>query len=433
MKATVLGAGLAGSEAAWQLAENKVKVSLYEMRPKKMTPAHNTDKFAELVCSNSFRADRLENAAGLLKEEMRLLNSLILKAADYNRVPAGGALAVDREGFSAYITEKITSHPNIKLIRREVEKIPNDQHVIIATGPLTSDPLFENIAKLVKTDHLYFYDAAAPIISYDSINHDKVFKGSRYNRGDDYINCPMNKEQYLNFYNELIKAETAPIHEFEDIKLFEACMPIESMAKRGVDTLRYGPLKPVGFRELLGGQDPYAIVQLRQDNAEASLYNMVGFQTRLKFKEQKRVFSMIPGLENLEIVRYGVMHRNTFIDSPRLLDKYYRLRANKAIYFAGQITGVEGYIESAASGLVSALNLSRVLAGKEPLDFTNRTAIGALANYISNPTIKDFQPMNINYKIIEPLEHRIPNKAERNKMISQRALNTLNDIIEREM
>ncbi|HPT77857.1 MAG TPA: methylenetetrahydrofolate--tRNA-(uracil(54)-C(5))-methyltransferase (FADH(2)-oxidizing) TrmFO [Candidatus Atribacteria bacterium] len=429
MKATVIGAGLAGCEAAWQLAENNVKVTLYEMRPKKMTPAHHSAKLAELVCSNSLRADGLENAVGLLKEEMRRMNSLIMHAADRYRIPAGGALAVDREKFSAYITDKIENHPNIELIREEITDIPLDQPVIIATGPLTSDGLSIKISELVHGNHLHFYDAAAPIVTYESIDRSKVFKGSRYNRGDDYINCPMTNEEYLAFYHELINAETAPVHDFEDAKVFEGCMPIETMAKRGVDTIRFGPLKPVGFVDKLAGKVPYAVVQLRQDNAEGTLYNIVGFQTRLKFGEQKRVFSMIPGLENAEFVRYGVMHRNTFINSPRLLDRFYRLRSNSNVFFAGQITGVEGYVESASSGLLAGLNLSRILYGKEPIDFTDQTAIGALAHYVSNPSIRNFQPMNVNFGIMAPLDERIKNRSLRNQSLSRRALEVLDSML----
>lgn len=429
MRAIVIGAGLAGCEAAWQLAEHNVKVTLYEMRPKKMTPAHHSDKLAELVCSNSLRADGLKNAVGLLKEEMRQMNSLIMQAADRCRIPAGGALAVDRESFSAYITEIIETHPNIELVREEITEIPDDKPVIVATGPLTSDSLSAKISELVEGNHLHFYDAAAPIITYESIDQSKVFRGSRYNKGDDYINCPMTREEYLAFYHELVNAETAPIHDFEDTKVFEGCMPIETMAKRGVDTIRFGPLKPVGFEDRLGGKMPYAVVQLRQDNAEGTLYNIVGFQTRLKFGEQKRVFSMIPGLENAEFVRYGVMHRNTFINSPKLLDRFYRLKSNNSIFFAGQITGVEGYVESASSGLLAGLNLSRILSGKEPIDFTDQTAIGALAHYVSNPSIRNFQPMNVNFGIMAPLAERIKNKSLRNQALSRRALGVLNSIL----
>jgi methylenetetrahydrofolate--tRNA-(uracil-5-)-methyltransferase len=426
MKATVIGAGLAGCEAAWQLAQSGIQVTLYEMRPHRMTPAHETDKLSELVCTNSLKADRIDNAAGLLKEEMRRMGSIVMEAADLTRVPAGGALAVDRENFAAHITKRIEQHPNIELVREEITEIPSDAFVIIATGPLSSPGISESIAKLVNEDHLYFYDAAAPIVTYESLNLDKVYKASRYGRGDDdYINCPMNKEEYLAFYNELIHAEEAPMNEFEDSKVFEGCMPIEIMARRGEDTIRFGPLKPVGLPDPATGKEPYAVVQLRQDDAKGTLYNLVGFQTHLKFGEQKRVFSMIPGLENAEFVRYGVMHRNTFIHSPRLLDHFYRLKSKPNIFFAGQITGVEGYVESASSGLLSGYNLARILNGKEPVDFTDKTAVGALAYYVSHSVSRDFQPMNATFGIIAPLEKRIRNKREKNQALAQRALETL--------
>ncbi|MBE3102213.1 MAG: methylenetetrahydrofolate--tRNA-(uracil(54)-C(5))-methyltransferase (FADH(2)-oxidizing) TrmFO [Firmicutes bacterium] len=430
MKATVIGAGLAGCEAAWQLAENNVMVTLYEMRPYKMTPTHQTGNLSELVCSNSLRADRLENAVGLLKEEMRQLKSLIIQVADETKVPAGGALAVDRESFSLFITNRIEQHPNINVVREEIIDIPEDIPVIIATGPLSSPAISEKISKLINQDHLYFYDAAAPIVTYESLNQDKIYKASRYGKGDDdYINCPMNKEEYLAFYHALVQAEEAPMNNFEDQKVFEGCMPIETMAKRGEDTMRFGPLKPVGLPDPRTGRDPYAVIQLRQDDTKGTLYNIVGFQTHLKFGEQKRVFSMIPGLENAEFARYGVMHRNTFIQSPKLLDRYYRLKSNTNIFFAGQITGVEGYVESASSGLMAGLNLARILNGKTPLDFTDETAIGALSHYVSNAATRDFQPMNVNYGIMAPLKIRIRNKQEKNKLISERALNTLKSIL----
>lgn len=430
MKATVIGAGLAGCEAAWQLAENNVMVTLYEMRPYKMTPAHQTGNLSELVCSNSLRADRLENAVGLLKEEMRQLKSLIIQVADETKVPAGGALAVDRENFSLFITNRIEQHPNINVVREEIIDIPEDIPVIIATGPLSSPAISEKISKLINQDHLYFYDAAAPIVTYESLNQDKIYKASRYGKGDDdYINCPMNKEEYLAFYHALVQAEEAPMNNFEDQKVFEGCMPIETMAKRGEDTMRFGPLKPVGLPDPRTGRDPYAVIQLRQDDTKGTLYNIVGFQTHLKFGEQKKVFSMIPGLENAEFARYGVMHRNTFIQSPKLLDRYYRLKSNTNIFFAGQITGVEGYVESASSGLMAGLNLARILNGKTPLDFTDETAIGALSHYVSNAATRDFQPMNVNYGIMAPLKIRIRNKQEKNKLISERALNTLKSIL----
>ncbi len=431
MNAIVIGAGLAGSEAAWQLANHGIQVNLYEMRPNKMTPAHDTEMLSELVCSNSLKADRLDNASGLLKEEMRKLNSLIIESADLHRVPAGGALAVDRESFSTYITNKIQEHPNIQIIREEVTEIDLDSEVpiIIATGPLSSNAISDSIAKLIKQDYLYFYDAAAPIVTYESLDMDKVYRASRYGKGyDDYINCPMTKEEYLAFYNELIVAEEAPVHDFEDSKVFEGCIPIEVMARRGEDTIRFGPLKPVGLSDPKTGKEPYAVVQLRQDDASGSLFNLVGFQTHLKFGEQKRVFSMIPGLESAEFIRYGVMHRNTYIHSPKLLDQYYRLKTNPNILFAGQITGVEGYVESASSGLLAGYNLARMLKGNDLVDFTNQTIIGALAHYVSQTPSKDFQPMNANFGIIAPLEKRIRNKKERNTALANRSLNLLSSI-----
>jgi methylenetetrahydrofolate--tRNA-(uracil-5-)-methyltransferase len=432
MKACVIGAGLAGCEAAWQLAIQGIHVKLYEMRPNKMTPAHETGKLAELVCSNSLKADRIDSAAGLLKEEMRRLNSLILEAADRHRVPAGGALAVDRNDFSAYVTKMILEHPNIQLIRQEATEvsIDPDEATVIATGPLSSSAISEGIGRLVQHDYLYFYDAAAPIVTYESLNLSKVYRASRYGKGeDDYINCPMTKEQYLNFYQELIHAEEAPINDFEDNKVFEGCMPIEVMARRGEDTIRFGPLKPVGLPDPNTGKEPYAVVQLRQDDARGSLYNLVGFQTHLKFGEQKRVFSMIPGLEHADFIRYGVMHRNTFIHSPKLLDKFYRLKSHPNIFFAGQITGVEGYVESASSGLSAGFNLARIIKGKSPVDFTDHTVIGALAYYISHTASKDFQPMNANFGILAPLGRTIRNKRERNMELAKRALNKIDGLI----
>ena len=432
MTVTIIGAGLAGCEAAWQLANRGVNVKLYEMRPTKMTPAHETEMLSELVCTNSLKSERIDNASGLLKEEMRKLNSLIIKAADKNRVPAGGALAVDRDGFSSYITEKIIQHDNIELIREEVSEVSEetDQPIIIATGPLSSDAISESIAKLIQIDHLYFYDAAAPIVTKESINMDKVYRASRYGRGEpDYINCPMTKEEYLAFYKELIKAQVASLSEFEDTKVFEGCMPIEVMARRGEDTIRFGPLKPVGLPDPKTGQEPYAVVQLRQDDARGTLYNIVGFQTNLKFGEQKRVFRMIPGLENAEFVRYGVMHRNTFINSPKVLDHFYRLKINRNIFFAGQITGVEGYVESASSGLLVGYNLSRLVKGYDPIDFTDQTVIGALAWYISHSPTRDFQPMNANFGILAPLKNKIRNKRERNLTLARRSLEKIESII----
>ncbi|MGI6537356.1 MAG: methylenetetrahydrofolate--tRNA-(uracil(54)-C(5))-methyltransferase (FADH(2)-oxidizing) TrmFO [Caldicoprobacterales bacterium] len=432
MKVKIIGAGLAGCEAAWQLANQGISVELYEMRPYKMTPAHKTDKLSELVCSNSLKSNKLDNASGLLKEEMRLLRSLIIEAADNNKIPAGSALAVDREGFASYITERINAHPNIHLYRKEILNIemPCKNPIIIATGPLSSSAISESISKLVNQDHFYFYDAAAPIITYESLNLEKVFRASRYNKGgNDYINCPLSKDEYYAFYKELVNAEEAPTQDFEQGKIFEACIPIEIMARRGIDTMRFGPLKPVGLIDPKSGKEPYAVVQLRQDDSRGLLYNMVGFQTHLKFSEQKRVFSMIPGLENAEFVRYGVMHRNTFINSPKLLDQYYRFRKNKNVFFAGQITGVEGYVESASSGLLAGLTLAHTLKGKKPIDFTDKTMIGALAYYISHSPTYGFQPMNANFGIIAPLEKRIKNKKEKNIAIVNRSLTLINSIV----
>lgn len=429
-KVTIIGGGLAGCEAAWQLANRGIDVVLYEMRPNKMTPAHHTGYLAELVCSNSLRSNRLENAVGLLKEEMRRLGSIVIKAADLHRVPAGGALAVDREAFSKYITESIESHPHIKIVREELDHIPQDGYVIVATGPLSSPSIANSIKELLKEEYLFFFDAAAPIVTYDSLDHSKIFRGSRYDRGNDYLNCPMTEEEYDKFWNELINADVVPVRDFENEQVFEGCMPIEVMAARGKDTLRFGPLKPVGLVDPRTGKEPYAVVQLRQDNAKGTLYNMVGFQTRLKFGEQKRVFSLIPGLENAEFVRYGVMHRNTFINSPKLLNEFYQMRNNPRIYFAGQITGVEGYVESASSGLVAGRHLAYVLTNKDIVPFPETTAIGALARYISDPSISDFQPMNINFGLMAPLGKRIKNKQERNRKISERSLEIINQFID---
>ena len=407
----VIGAGLAGSEAAWQLAQRGIAVELYEMKPQKMSPAHHSENFGELVCSNSLRGDRLENAVGLLKEELRRLDSIILQCADATRVEAGGCLAVDRHGFSAMVTEKLKNHPNITVIPGEVTEVPEGP-VIIATGPLTSDALSESIGKYFGSDYLHFFDAAAPLVTAESIDMDEAWWQSRYDRGTpDYINCGMDKEQYEAFIRELIAAEEAPVHGFEDKNVFEGCMPVEVMARRGFETLRYGPLKPVGLRDPKTGKEPYAVVQLRQDNAQKTIFNLVGFQTHLKFGEQKRVFSMIPALKNAEFVRYGVMHQNTFLQSPKLLDRYYADRRDPLVAFAGQMTGVEGYVESAASGYLSAV--ARAAKGKgEPLpEFPRTTAIGALGLYISDETVENFQPMNINFSIIAPLEQRIRKKA----------------------
>ncbi len=431
-KASVIGAGLAGSEAAWQLAQRGIAVDLYEMKPVKRTPAHHEDSFAELCCSNSLRGAEIHTAPGLLKEELRRCGSLILLCADATRVEAGGALAVDRMAFTKMVTERIRSHPHITVHEGEVTHIPDDGPVIVASGPLTSDALFEDIARLLGEDHyLHFYDAAAPIVTFESIDMQSAYFASRYGKGTaDYINCPMNREEYEAFWEALCSAEQAPVHGFEDNKVFEGCMPVEVMGRRGHDTLLYGPLKPVGLRDPRTGHDPFAVVQLRRDNAAGSLYNLVGFQTHLRFPEQKRVFSLIPALRNAEFVRYGVMHRNTFLDSPRLLDRYFRLRTTPRIRFAGQMTGVEGYIESAASGLVCGLNLARELRGMQPVDFPQETAIGALGRYISNEANEKFQPMNINFGIITPLGYRVKGKREKNTQIALRALETLDTLME---
>lgn len=420
---TVIGAGLAGSEAAWQLARRGVSVRLMEMKPEKRTPAHAADTFAELVCSNSLRSSDLTNAVGLLKEEMRRFDSLIISCADATRVEAGGALAVDRVGFSEMVTERLLALPNVEVVHGEVTEIPGGE-VIIASGPLTSDALGDRIAALFPdTARLNFYDAAAPIVTLESVNMDKAFFASRYDRGSaDYVNCPMEKDEYIRFVTELKNAEQAAVHGFDDGAVFEGCMPVEVMARRGEDTLRYGPLKPIGLRDPKTGRESYAVVQLRRDNADGTLYNIVGFQTHLTFGEQKRVFSLIPALENAEYVRYGVMHRNTYLDSPRLLDDQYRLRSDLRISFAGQMTGVEGYVESAASGMLVGIQTARRLAGLAPLEFTNCTATGALAAYISGGSIGNFQPMNVNFGIIRPLEHKVRGKRNRNAELSARAL-----------
>ena len=426
----VIGAGLAGSEAAWQLAQRGIPVRLLEMKPKKMSPAHHSASFGELVCSNSLRSDQLENAVGLLKEELRRCGSLIMACADEHRVEAGGALAVDREAFSAAITDKIRSHPNITVEEGEVTQIPEEGQVIIATGPLTSNALSESIAKLFpESKYLNFFDAAAPLVTFESIDMDSAFFASRYDRGTpDYINCPMTEEEYEAFWQELIHAQEAEVHGFEDAGVFEGCMPVEVMARRGRDTLCYGPLKPVGLRDPKTGKEPFAVVQLRKDNAQGSIYNIVGFQTHLRWPEQRRVFSMIPALKNAEYVRYGVMHRNTFLDSPRLLDRYYRVRGNERLMFAGQITGVEGYVESTASGCLAAMELARRLEGKEPVNFPRETAMGAMALYISDGSVADFQPMNVNFGLIPPLGYRVKGKRNKNAEISKRALEALGQL-----
>ena len=421
-KVKVIGAGLAGSEAAWQLAQRGIQVELYEMKPHKKSPAHHADTFAELVCSNSFRGDRLENAVGLLKEELRRLDSVIMACADATKVEAGGCLAVDRYGFSQMVTDKLRSHPNISVILQEITQVPEGP-VIIATGPLTSDALSEDIGRYFGAEYLHFFDAAAPLVTAESIDMEKAWWQSRYDRGTpDYINCAMNREEYEAFIRELVSAQEAEVHGFEDKNVFEGCMPVEVMARRGFETLRYGPLKPVGLTDPNTGKEPYAVVQLRQDNADKTVFNLVGFQTHLKFGEQKRVFSMIPALRNAEFVRYGVMHRNTFLRSPGLLDRYYADLRNPMVAFAGQMTGVEGYVESTASGYLAAVAMAARLQGKDLPDFPKTTAIGALGLYISDETVENFQPMNINFSIISPLEQRIRKKAEKNLAIANRSL-----------
>ncbi|MGM9587911.1 MAG: methylenetetrahydrofolate--tRNA-(uracil(54)-C(5))-methyltransferase (FADH(2)-oxidizing) TrmFO [Candidatus Limivicinus sp.] len=430
---TVLGAGLAGSECAWQLARRGVRVRLVEMKPNKMTPAHTSPLFAELVCSNSLRSDELSNAVGLLKAEMRKMGSLIMASADKNRVAAGGALAVDREGFSRTITEKLRSHPNVEIIQAEATEIPEGE-VVVATGPLSSDAIAEKIAGLCPDSDLHFYDAVAPIVTLESVDMDSAFFASRYDKGTaDYVNCPMDKEEYLAFVKELVSAKEAEIHGFDDGGVFEGCMPVEVMARRGVDTLRYGPLKPVGLKDPRTGKENYAVVQLRRDNADGTIYNMVGFQTHLTWGEQKRVFSMIPALRNAEFVRYGVMHRNTYLNSPKLLDRYYRLRTEPRISFAGQMTGVEGYVESAASGMLVGIETAARVLGLPPVDFPQETAIGALGLYISGGSVGDFQPMNINFGIITPLDHRVKGKRNKNAAISARSLEIIDRLIEGEV
>ena len=427
-KVTVVGAGLAGSEAAWQLAQQGIQVELIEMKPHKMSPAHHSANFAELVCSNSLRGDRLENAVGLLKEEMRQLDSLIISCADATRVEAGGCLAVDRDGFSALITGKIRNHPNITVREEEVTQMPEGP-VIVATGPLTSDDFSKAIGEYFGQDYLHFFDAAAPLVTAESVDMELAWWQSRYDRGTpDYINCALSREEYEAFIQELVSAQEAEVHGFEDQKVFEGCMPVEVMARRGFETLRYGPLKPVGLTDPRTGKEPYAVVQLRQDNAAKSVFNLVGFQTHLKFPEQKRVFSMIPALRNAEFVRYGVMHQNTFLQSPKLLDRYYADRRNPMVAFAGQMTGVEGYVESAASGMLAALAMAAKVQGKEPPQFPQTTAIGALALYISDERIENFQPMNVNFSIIAPLEQRIRKKAEKNLAIANRALAVIEEM-----
>ena len=432
MRATVIGAGLAGSEAAWQLARRGVGVTLREMKPRKMSPAHSSEYFAELVCSNSLRGAGLENAVGLLKEELRRLDSLILAAADETRVEAGGALAVDRHGFARRVTEAIRSHPNITVEEGEVTALPEEGEVLVATGPLTSDALADHLLARTGGQALHFFDAAAPLVSFESIDMDKAWFASRYDKGTaDYINCALSREEYAAFWQELCGAQEAEVHGFEDKQVFEGCMPVEVMARRGEDTLRYGPLKPRGLRDPRTGREPYAVVQLRRDNAAGTIYNLVGFQTHLKFGEQKRVFSMIPALAGAEFVRYGVMHRNTYLDSPRLLNRYYQLRSEPRITFAGQMTGVEGYVESAASGFLAGVELARRMAGEAPVDFPRETALGALGLYVSDETVAAFQPMNINFGIITPLDHRVKGKRNKNQEISARSLAIIDQLRER--
>ena len=429
MNVKVIGAGLAGSEAAWQLASRGIDVDLYEMKPEKMTPAHHSPDFAELVCSNSLRGDRLENAVGLLKEELRRCGSLILECAEATRVEAGGCLAVDRAGFSAMVTRRIRENPRIHVIPGEVTRVP-EAPVIIATGPLTSDALSGAIGGYFGADYLHFFDAAAPLVTAESVDMDLAWWQSRYDRGTpDYINCALDREQYETFVRELTRAEEAEVHGFEDRNVFEGCMPVEVMARRGQDTLRFGPMKPVGLTDPKTGREPYAVLQLRQDNAAKSVFNLVGFQTHLKFGEQKRVFSMIPALHDAEFVRYGVMHQNTFLQSPKLLDRYYADRRDPLVAFAGQMTGVEGYVESTASGYLAAVAMAARLQGRALPDFPKTTAIGALGSYISDAGIENFQPMNINFSIISPLEQRIRKKAEKNLAISNRALQTIDALV----
>ena len=425
---TVVGAGLAGSEAAWQLAERGIRVKLVEMKRDKKTPAHISEDFAELVCSNSFRSDELANAVGLLKEELRRLGSVIMRCADAHRVPAGGALAVDREAYAKMVTALIRSHPNITVVEQEALVIPEGE-VIVATGPLTSDALSDDIARRCPDSDLHFYDAAAPIVTFDSIDMDSAFFASRYDKGTpDYVNCPMNKDEYTEFWKALCSAEEASVHGFDDSGVFEGCMPVEVMARRGEDTLRFGPMKPVGLIDPRTGEENYAVVQLRKDNAEGTLYNIVGFQTHLKFGEQRRVFSMIPALRNAEYVRFGKMHRNTYLNSPGLLDRYYRLISEPRISFAGQMTGVEGYVESCASGMLVGIETARRVLGQPPVNFPQETAIGALGLYISGGSVSgNFQPMNINFGIVSPLGYRVKGKRNKNEEISKRSL----ELIER--
>ncbi|OZM58595.1 methylenetetrahydrofolate--tRNA-(uracil(54)-C(5))-methyltransferase (FADH(2)-oxidizing) TrmFO [Lottiidibacillus patelloidae] len=426
---TVIGAGLAGSEAAWQIAEQGIKVHLYEMRPKQQTPAHHTDKFAELVCSNSLRGNSLTNAVGVLKEEMRRLNSVIISSADNSAVPAGGALAVDRHDFAGLVTENVKNHPNVTVFTEELTEIP-DGPTVVATGPLTSPALAEQLKQLTGEDYFYFYDAAAPIIEKDSIDMDKVYLKSRYDKGEAaYLNCPMTEEEFDRFYEALISAETVPLKEFEKEIFFEGCMPIEVMAKRGRKTMLFGPMKPVGLEDPRTGKRPFAVVQLRQDDSAGTLYNLVGFQTHLKWGPQKEVLQLIPGLENAEIIRYGVMHRNTFINSPKLLKPTYQYKERENLFFAGQMTGVEGYVESAASGLIAGLNAARLVKGEELLVFPKETTIGSMANYITTTSSKNFQPMNANFGLLPALEERIKAKKDRYEKLANRSLETIQNFV----
>lgn len=428
MTINVIGAGLAGCEVAYQLAKRKIKVNLYDMKPTQKSPAHKSDSFCELVCSNSLRSNDILNASGLLKYEMKMLGSLIIQTAEETSVPAGGALAVDRELFSQAITKKIRENEYINIIEQEVSEIPNDGITVVATGPLTSSSLLSGLKKIIGTEYLSFFDAAAPIVSGDSIDYDKTFSSSRYGKGDsDYINCPLTKDEYFEFYNELVKAECVEVKDFEN-NVFEGCMPVEVMAKRGIETLRFGMMKPVGLIDEKTGLKPYAVVQLRKENVENTMYNLVGFQTHLKFGEQKRVFSLIPALKNAEFLRYGVMHKNTFICSPALLNNSYQMKSNPNIFFSGQITGVEGYVESASSGLVVAINIARILQGKPLIDFTNKTVIGSLANYASCQNPDDFQPMKSNFGILAPVEN-IKSKKDKKQAMVDRSISIMSDII----
>jgi len=432
-KVTVIGAGLAGSECAWQLAKRGIPVTLIEMKPAKMTPAHVSPYFGELVCSNSLRSDELSNAVGLLKAELRRLGSLIMESADLNRVPAGGALAVDRVGFARYITEKIRACENIEIVEKEADDIP-DGEAVIATGPLTSDAMAARLTRLCPEFDLHFFDAVAPIVTLESVDMDSAFFASRYGKGTaDYVNCPMTRDEYTAFVTELTAAKQAEIHGFDDAGVFEGCMPVEVMARRGEDTLRFGPLKPVGLADPRTGEEPYAVVQLRKDNAEGTIYNIVGFQTHLTWGEQKRVFSMIPALREAEFVRYGVMHRNTYLDSPGLLDRYYRLKSEPRVSFAGQMTGVEGYVESCASGMLVGIETAARVMGLPPVDFPQETAIGALAHYVSAGSVGDFQPMNVNFGIITPLDHRVRGKRNKNEEISRRSLEIIDRLMKAEV